>query len=356
LTTIPKNPLDLSSPPPGGEERQDYAIPKSPLELNSLAELGAFLLAERERQEISRSDVSSRTKITMDQLANMEVGTFTGLAPVYAKGFLRSYAQVLGLDHTDIVAAYKKLTGQDDGDPKKPIITTKYKAIDLAGEDGISFTGGFLIFLGILLILTLLTIFNTPFHNFVSRFLPFVEATGAGSDSGTPPAQGSSQGSSQSQTQSQAQSSSSPASGQSAQASGQSAQGATQGASPSQTRGEPPSEESSQTQTQTPSQAPAPAGAAAPAGETLRAIAPEQGGRLTLTAVKATWVQAVVDNEKSIRHLIFKPGDTKSLDSTRSVSIITGDGSALEADWNGEPLGPVGPNRATEAHYPRPKV
>jgi cytoskeleton protein RodZ len=347
----PNNPLDTpSSPPEGGEEKKDRALRKSPLELTSLAELGAYLLSERERLEISRSDVSSRTKITMDQLANMEAGTFTGLAPVYAKGFLRSYAQVLGLDHTDVVAAYKKLTGQDDGDPKKPLSTVKYKAIDLAGEDGISFTGGFLVFLGILLVLTLLTIFNDPFHNFVARFLPFVDATveSPSEAEGQSPSEAEAQTQTQTQTQTQAQSPSGPLAEEST----------SQGSQSSQVPQDSPSPQGPRSAQNTlSSQNQSPAGAEAPAGDNPeRAASPEPGGRLTLTAKRSAWAQAVVDNERTIRHLIFKAGETKTLDSTRSISIITGDGSALEADWNGEPLGPVGPNRATEAHYPRPKM
>ncbi|MDR1315010.1 MAG: helix-turn-helix domain-containing protein, partial [Deltaproteobacteria bacterium] len=158
---------------PDGRDQLDPHGHK-PLTFAGLGELGAFLLTERERQEISRSEVASRTKISMDQLANLEAGTFTGLAPVYARGFLRSYAMAINLDPGAIVSEYKRLSGHaETADPRKPI-TPKYDPIDLDADDGISFGTAFAVFLTALAILAVLTAFNRTVHNLAAEYLPFL--------------------------------------------------------------------------------------------------------------------------------------------------------------------------------------
>jgi cytoskeletal protein RodZ len=297
------------------------------MEMVSLAELGAYLVAERDKEGLSRSDISSRTKITMDQLANMEQGAFTGLAPVYAKGFLRSYALAAGLDPADIVGAYKKITGQTEVGMRKPL-TTKYKEIDLGGDDGVSLTGALLAVIAILIALTLLAVFNSRFHNFVSKFLPFMESLEAPSPA-SPPASSSARPSPQPGGQA------APARpvGQSSQASPQAADAPKAAASAQESQA---------------SQLPEARAPAAP-------LPAELGGRLTLRAKKPTWAQVTVDNGPLI-HLIFKEGEASTLDSLRGISVITGDGSSLEASWNGEALGPIGPASPVEAHFPRQRL
>ncbi len=64
-----------------------------------LRELGALLREERERQGLSVDEVSDKIKITRTCLAAIEEGNESSLPhPVYAKGFIKNYAKLLGLD------------------------------------------------------------------------------------------------------------------------------------------------------------------------------------------------------------------------------------------------------------------
>jgi cytoskeleton protein RodZ len=346
LTAFTKN-----LPEDGASEVETPEL-RSAMDLKSLEELGAFLLAERESQNVSRSEISSMTKITMDQLANIEAGTFTGLAPVYAKGFLRSYAMSLGLDPTDIIASYKKLSGDSTGDPRKPL-TTKYKEIELGGDEGISFPAAFLVVLIILAAITLLTIFNIRFHNLMAGLLPFVDKIEVSPPSFTEPLN--------------PQNTAPPTSNLSEESSGEPI---IPNAGQVPLNSPPPIQPSSQAARQgtaTNESAPNNADAAAPRSVASSAASPQApasepngqgaaiaGGSLYLAAVKPTWVQAVVDNGQII-HLYLKEGDNHTFESAQSVNITTGDGSSLEAFWNGEKLGLLGPARPVEAHFPPPR-
>ena len=67
-----------------------------------LREIGAMLREERERQGLSLDVVSDKIKITRTCLAAIEDGNEKALPhPVYAKGFIKNYARLLGVDHED---------------------------------------------------------------------------------------------------------------------------------------------------------------------------------------------------------------------------------------------------------------
>ena len=67
-----------------------------------LRELGAMLREERERQGLSIEDVSDRIKITRSCLSAIEDGNESVLPhPVYARGFIKNYAKLLGVDQED---------------------------------------------------------------------------------------------------------------------------------------------------------------------------------------------------------------------------------------------------------------
>jgi cytoskeletal protein RodZ len=319
--------------------------------------MGAFLLSERERQGITRSEVSSRTKITMDQLANLEAGTFTGLAPVYARGFLKSYIQVLGLDPTEIIAEYKRLSGHADStDPRKPLLS-KYNPIDLDAEEGVSLGGLFAVILAAVAVLAVLTAFNRTVHNIAAGYLPFLSPwpedpaaeaaapespapAGAAPEAGDPPA-GS------------AQDAGIPAPAgpgvRGAQASAGGGAAAPPALLPAPASGGPAA-----------AQAPAGPRPAAPAAGDARAEesppAPDvPGGTLRLRALRATWAQVAVDN-KPVVHVYFKAGEERSFDSQSSITLAAGDGAAVEAEWNGRPLGALGPEGPLELNFPPPRT
>ena len=61
--------------------------------------IGTYLKKQREMRSISLEDISKATKINLKSLKALETDDF-GFLPgqVFAKGFVRSYAKVIGLD------------------------------------------------------------------------------------------------------------------------------------------------------------------------------------------------------------------------------------------------------------------
>jgi cytoskeleton protein RodZ len=76
-------------------------------------ELGEYLRNERLRRGYSLKDIQEQTKIRMRYLEAIESGEFQCIAAeVYVKGFLRSYAEAIGLNGWDVVARYQGLKAQ----------------------------------------------------------------------------------------------------------------------------------------------------------------------------------------------------------------------------------------------------
>lgn len=73
----------------------------------SLMEIGQTLKKERKRQQLSLEDVYATTKIGMDILRAIEEADLDQMPHlVYARGFIRNYADFLGLSGEEIVRAF----------------------------------------------------------------------------------------------------------------------------------------------------------------------------------------------------------------------------------------------------------
>ena len=91
----------------------DEEIPAA--ELVAAGGVGDQLRAERERQELSLDQISSRTRIPERHLIKIEAGDFANLpGRTYAVGFARTYAKVLGLDQADIADRVRAELGAED--------------------------------------------------------------------------------------------------------------------------------------------------------------------------------------------------------------------------------------------------
>jgi cytoskeleton protein RodZ len=79
------------------------------------SELGAYLRQEREDQGLSLEDIQQKTKIGISSLEAIEAGRINGLPhPVYAKGFIKNYAQCLGLNAEEWAGAFAQQVGIDE--------------------------------------------------------------------------------------------------------------------------------------------------------------------------------------------------------------------------------------------------
>jgi cytoskeletal protein RodZ len=74
--------------------------------------IGENLREARHHRKVSLEDASRATRIKIDILEQLESDEFDRLAaPTYTKGFLRLYAEYLGLDSQAIVEAYLRSQG-----------------------------------------------------------------------------------------------------------------------------------------------------------------------------------------------------------------------------------------------------
>lgn len=95
-----------------------------------LKEIGAILREGRERRGLTVEAVEEKTKIAATVLLALEEGNQAKFPhPVYARGFVRSYAQLLGLDAVDLCAHFSREypvpVDADHPEPHSPGITVK---------------------------------------------------------------------------------------------------------------------------------------------------------------------------------------------------------------------------------------
>lgn len=79
--------------------------------------IGNLLREARLSKNISIEDASKRTKIHPNILKAMENDDFKFSGTVYAKGFLKLYAEFLGLDKEDLVRRFQGVSGMSDEQP-----------------------------------------------------------------------------------------------------------------------------------------------------------------------------------------------------------------------------------------------
>ena len=74
--------------------------------------IGETLREARRQKRASLEDASRATRIKIDILEQLEADEFDRLAaPTYTKGFLKLYAEYLGLDSQSVVDAYLRSQG-----------------------------------------------------------------------------------------------------------------------------------------------------------------------------------------------------------------------------------------------------
>jgi cytoskeleton protein RodZ len=90
--------------------------------------LGSYLRQERERRNTSLESIAQVTRITLSNLEAMERDEFHLLpAPVFIRGFLRTYATHLGIDPKEVLALYEVQTNFSRASPPKKIALSPKK-------------------------------------------------------------------------------------------------------------------------------------------------------------------------------------------------------------------------------------
>ena len=90
-----------------------------------MSELGSLLVRAREARGLTLEDAERDTRISRRYLQALEAEQFEVIpAPVYARGFLRSYAQYLGLDPQETLGLFPREDDAEYGEPKSPTTTS----------------------------------------------------------------------------------------------------------------------------------------------------------------------------------------------------------------------------------------
>lgn len=77
--------------------------------------LGQYLKVQRKLRNVSLEDVSRASKVAKNWLELLEDDAFAKLpSDVFAKGYLRMYAETIGLDPEDVVLRYELQTKTDE--------------------------------------------------------------------------------------------------------------------------------------------------------------------------------------------------------------------------------------------------
>lgn len=88
------------------------------------------LLRTREAQSLTVHQVAEITKIRTDHIRALEEGNFNVFAaPVYIRGFVRTYAMMLKLDVANIMSELDKELGQTEKFREPPALTDQKKGI-----------------------------------------------------------------------------------------------------------------------------------------------------------------------------------------------------------------------------------
>jgi cytoskeletal protein RodZ len=88
--------------------------PKSRLQLDIMSTVGEQLRNAREAQKLSVHQIADITKIRTDHVRAIEEGNYSVFsAPVYIRGFVRTYATIVKLDVPQVMAALDAELGQD---------------------------------------------------------------------------------------------------------------------------------------------------------------------------------------------------------------------------------------------------
>ncbi|MEW5722796.1 MAG: RodZ domain-containing protein, partial [Thermodesulfobacteriota bacterium] len=254
---------------------------------SGFAALGRRLREKREELGFSLREVSEKTRVPLHVLENIEAGDATGLpAPVFVKGFLRSYAIEIGLSPEEVIQEYKFHNPEADTGVAVPI--TARKGAHQGYGPGFWLGTIFLLLLGLIA----LAVYYYPdwkdwgpFGELFSEAQQTIE----GQLSPQPP-----------------------------QPVAEAVQ--PEPASPPQPQPEPQPQ---------PQPEPAPAPAPPPAEEPPAAEPPAETHELTMVFDQVSWVQVVIDNDK-MQHGLFGPGTTKTWKAKEGFFLRIGNAGGVK--------------------------
>ncbi|MCL2029136.1 MAG: helix-turn-helix domain-containing protein [Deltaproteobacteria bacterium] len=278
----------------------------------SLEALGRMLKTKREINGLTRRDMVIKIKVPMDQLESIEDGRLSTLPPVFAKGFLRAYANELGLDAEAILDDYRKMTGGYKNEPaSRDGLFSPYTETKIDSSAGGWWTGRrsmaavlFLLFLGLAVLLWPRAWRTTADHGPLS--VP----------EDSPPETALWQPEAETEPLLAPPDEPAAYSPEVAMASG------------SLSESDPLEDEE-------------------------EFLTEAQGGELILVSQKdGVWLQLMVDGRPA-KHYWLRQGQTVVQEAESVVVVRTGQAPALTASWNGRDLGALSSQPVAEARFPK---
>ena len=95
---------------------------------NNPITVGARLREERLSRGIKRSEIASKLHITNHYVKSLEANKFDKLpGPIFVKGYLKNYSELLDLNPTEIVGLYEKFISQESENRTEKVTPQKQK-------------------------------------------------------------------------------------------------------------------------------------------------------------------------------------------------------------------------------------
>ena len=335
------NPLPSARPMPQPDRPAGRAPispqPESRRREKSLEGLGNLLKTKREINGLTRRDVVVKIKIPLDQLEAIEEGRLSSLPPVFAKGFLRAYANELGLDAEAILEDYRQMTGGFKNEPaSREPLAPRYVETSV-GSAGWR-PGLRALVIGALVLLTFVAalIIWPGFRAGLGSVIPFLDRVPGFAAAEKEPESGNSSGAVglPDNTSSSTSILNTPAD-----------DGDFVGDPLAQNSW---AEESSSAAT----------GILSPPPNSSRAgtsaAVPGGGGTLTISSRQdRVWVQLVVDG-RAPEFFWLRAGQTVTRQASEDIVVTAGQAAAFSVNWNGQDLGPLGDrDNPVEIRFPK---
>ena len=91
--------------------------------------VGSYLAALRAAKGCSLEEMARATRVSVGQLEALEAERWSDLpAPIFVKGFIRAYCQVLGETPDEALGRYRRALGEPPGSPTRPVSRPPTKA------------------------------------------------------------------------------------------------------------------------------------------------------------------------------------------------------------------------------------
>ncbi|MFH1091520.1 MAG: RodZ domain-containing protein [Pseudomonadota bacterium] len=263
--------------------------------VKALESLGQHLRNQREEMNIGLREIADKTRIPLRYLEAIEAGDYHALpAPVFVKGFLRTFSLEIGLLPEEILQQYRIAIPQQDTPVPVPI--TARESLERK-------TRGLTVFLALVIILGLGVLGY--------RYLPEI---------GTAKPQA---GKSVSPLEADAKKPVTPE------------------------KIIPPPDKPA------PAAKPAPAPKPAPMPTVMAPKPSAEGHTLKLVFDKECWLRIMID-QKTVEHGLYHPGQSKTWKAEHNFSLLLGNAGGVKIVFDGQEMGSAGPpGQAVELTLPR---